>query len=212
MKQKRWLLFLGIMLVIGTGIIIFFINYNKVKKVEESDKIVESYLPMTGKNFMQTSTFLGFGFAVHLHLGFFLYYEDTGFDVVLWDKYGSLWKYDEKNPCARRWQYPEGERVEILWSPTGLSPASEDEFEKSWEEIEVSLDMDHYLYVMLKQKNHITGLIVMKFPVDNQTFQEIKILGAIQFEKQNGEYQKVTEEYIQKRVGEIIEEYEEYKT
>jgi len=212
MKQKRWLLSLGIILVIGMGIIIFFINYNKVKKVEESNKIVESYLPITGKNFMQTSTFLGSGFAVHAHLSFFLYYEDTGFEAVLWNEYGSLFKNGEENPCARRWEYPEGEKAEIMWWPINPSPDSKNEYEKSLKDDEISLNMDHYLYVMLKQKNHITGLIVMKFPVDNETFQEIKILGAIQFEKQNGEYQKVTEEYIQKRVGEIIEEYEEYKT
>lgn len=57
---------------------------------------------------------------------------------------------------------------------------------------------------MLKQEDHITGLMVVKFPVDNETYKEIELLAAIQFEKQNGEYQEVTEEYIQKRVEEII--------
>lgn len=206
MKQKRLLLCLAIVLVIGMGTIVFAMNYNAIGTEEKkSKKIVESDLPVTSGNLMQTSSFLGHGYSLNGQLGFFLYYEDTGFDVVLWDnKYGCLRTRDEETPFARRWQYPTGEKSEVLWVPTDLSPIPEEEYEKALEEEKISLGMDHYLYVMLKQENHITGLMVMKFPVDNETYKEIELLAAIQFEKQNGEYQEVTEEYIQNRVEEII--------
>lgn len=143
MKQKRLLLYLGIMLVIGIGIIIFAVNYNETGKAEEkSKKIVESDLPVTSKNLMQTTSFLGHSYSLNGQLGFFLYYEDTGFDVVLWDnKYGCLCTRDEETPFARRWQYPTGEKSEILWVPTDLSPIPEEEYEKAFEEEKISLSM-----------------------------------------------------------------------
>lgn len=212
MKQKGVLLYIGIVLVVGIGVIIFIIHNNKTEKEENTDsedmKIVESELEVTTQNLEQLSYFLGGGSEMQGALTFNLWFENTAYEIVIWDKYASLRvKGNKVTVWVDRLYYAEGVKANIEWVPNhGMSVGSiEEEYEEAREEERISLNMDHYVYVILKQQGCITGLMVLKFPVEeNNTFLEMEPLAFIQFEKQNGEYQKVTRKYIEKRVEQII--------
>lgn len=222
MKQKRILFCIRIgmllILVIGIFSITFYVLEKKLytsEKKQKKDEIIESELIVTKEDLILTNLFMGLEFSRGSNLVFELHFENTEYEVAVCDEYSWLCG-DELHPFAfdRERTYPAGEKIRVTWIPIDIDiDLTEEEYMKRKEE---SLAMDHYVYVLLKQQEHITGLIVLKFPVDTDSmtdvwgnkmhiYQDMELVTAIQFEKQNNEYQNVTKAYIKERVDKLID-------
>lgn len=223
MKRKKLFLYFGIIAVIAIIATVSAIIYSRKteNKKEQNNKIVESELTVNTENLCQYGQFMS-GSSFNDSVAFQLSFKDVGYEVVCWDKYAAFrvkrekgagppvylhrlafYHYQELQESANNETIQQ--KVQIEWVPYDSSAGLKEDEEEAGENAQISLNMNHYVYVALTQNGYITGLLVLKFPVENLIFKEIELVASIQFEKQNGKYQNVTRKYIEKRVKEIIQ-------